>query len=88
MPGSTVIPELVYRDLVAAVDWPCAAFRFTVPSVRAATALGSPRAWAHPFPYGERRYAAADLAGHRWWFIQSITDVAPESSVGVSGPAL
>ncbi|MGO4533441.1 VOC family protein [Leifsonia sp. 2MCAF36] len=28
--------------------------------------------------YGERQYAAADLAGHRWMFTQSIADVAPE----------
>jgi uncharacterized glyoxalase superfamily protein PhnB len=30
-------------------------------------------------PYGERQYTAADLAGHRWTFSQSIADVAPES---------
>jgi uncharacterized glyoxalase superfamily protein PhnB len=29
-------------------------------------------------PYGERQYAAEDLAGHRWSFSQSIADVAPE----------
>jgi uncharacterized glyoxalase superfamily protein PhnB len=29
-------------------------------------------------PYGERQYAAEDLAGHRWTFSQSIADVAPE----------
>jgi uncharacterized glyoxalase superfamily protein PhnB len=28
--------------------------------------------------YGERQYAATDLAGHRWMFTQSIADVAPE----------
>jgi uncharacterized glyoxalase superfamily protein PhnB len=28
--------------------------------------------------YGERQYAAADLAGHRWMFTQSIADVAHE----------
>jgi uncharacterized glyoxalase superfamily protein PhnB len=28
--------------------------------------------------YGERQYAVADLAGHRWTFTQSIADVAPE----------
>jgi uncharacterized glyoxalase superfamily protein PhnB len=34
----------------------------------------------HPkdHPYGERQYAAEDLAGHRWSFSQSIADVAPE----------
>jgi uncharacterized glyoxalase superfamily protein PhnB len=30
------------------------------------------------YPYGERQYAAEDLAGHRWSFSQSIADVAPE----------
>jgi len=29
-------------------------------------------------PYGERQYAAEDLAGHRWTFTQTIGDVAPE----------
>lgn len=28
--------------------------------------------------YGERQYAVADLAGHRWMFTESIADVAPE----------
>ena len=28
--------------------------------------------------YGERQYAAADLAGHRWTFTQSVADVEPE----------
>lgn len=28
--------------------------------------------------YGERQYEAEDLAGHRWTFSQSITDVQPE----------
>jgi len=28
--------------------------------------------------YGERQYAVADLAGHRWMFTQSIADLAPE----------
>lgn len=28
--------------------------------------------------YGERQYAAADPAGHRWTFTQSVADVAPE----------
>ncbi len=30
-------------------------------------------------PFGERQYSAADPAGHRWTFSQSIADVAPES---------
>jgi uncharacterized glyoxalase superfamily protein PhnB len=135
MPGSTVIPELVYPDVVAAVGWLCAAFGFSVRwragGHRAQLAVGDgcviasepddvfaapgdgpyshsvmvrvedadahhARAGEHgavilqaptDFPYGERQYAAADLAGHRWWFSQSIADVAPESWGGVSGPA-
>ncbi len=35
-------------------------------------------------PYGERQYAAEDLAGHRWTFSQSIADVAPEEWGGES----
>lgn len=37
-------------------------------------------------PYGERQYAAEDLAGHRWTFSQSIADVAPEEWGGESIP--
>ena len=29
------------------------------------------------FPYGERQYSAADPAGHRWHFSQSIADSDP-----------
>jgi uncharacterized glyoxalase superfamily protein PhnB len=29
------------------------------------------------FPYGERQYAAEDLAGHRWTFSQTLTDTDP-----------
>jgi uncharacterized glyoxalase superfamily protein PhnB len=29
------------------------------------------------YPYGERQYTAVDLAGHRWTFSQSISDVDP-----------
>lgn len=29
-------------------------------------------------PFGERQYSAEDLAGYRWTFSQSITDVRPE----------
>jgi uncharacterized glyoxalase superfamily protein PhnB len=29
-------------------------------------------------PYGERQYAAEDLAGHHWTFTQSIADIDPE----------
>lgn len=31
------------------------------------------------FPYGERQYSAADLAGRVWTFSQSIADVDPRS---------
>jgi uncharacterized glyoxalase superfamily protein PhnB len=30
------------------------------------------------FEYGERQYAAEDLAGHQWTFSQTLADVAPE----------
>ena|SRR6185503_15896733 len=30
------------------------------------------------YPYGERQYAALDLAGHRWVFSQSVDDVHPD----------
>ena len=30
MPGTTVIPELAYRDVTGAADWLCKAFGFTV----------------------------------------------------------
>jgi uncharacterized glyoxalase superfamily protein PhnB len=29
------------------------------------------------FPYGERQYTAEDLAGHRWTFSETLTDVDP-----------
>ena len=29
------------------------------------------------FPYGERQYTVEDLAGHRWTFSQSLSDVDP-----------
>jgi uncharacterized glyoxalase superfamily protein PhnB len=31
------------------------------------------------FEYGERQYTAADLAGHRWTFSETLEDVHPES---------
>jgi uncharacterized glyoxalase superfamily protein PhnB len=40
------------------------------------------------YPYGERQYSVADLAGHRWTFSQSIADVAPEEWGGKSGEIL
>jgi uncharacterized glyoxalase superfamily protein PhnB len=36
------------------------------------------------FPYGERQYAAEDLAGHQWTFSQTIADVVPEDWGGIS----
>jgi uncharacterized glyoxalase superfamily protein PhnB len=30
------------------------------------------------FEYGERQYAAVDLAGHHWTFSETLRDVAPE----------
>lgn len=30
------------------------------------------------FEYGERQYHAEDLAGHRWTFSETLSDVAPE----------
>ena len=36
------------------------------------------------FEYGERQYAAEDLAGHQWTFSQTLADVAPEDWGGVS----
>jgi uncharacterized glyoxalase superfamily protein PhnB len=39
------------------------------------------------FEYGERQYAAEDLAGHQWTFSETLDDVAPEDWGGVSvGP--
>ena len=36
------------------------------------------------YPYGERQYAAEDLAGYRWDFTQSIADVPPEAWGGTT----
>ena len=35
------------------------------------------------FEYGERQYAAEDLAGHRWTFSETLADTAPEEWGGV-----
>jgi uncharacterized glyoxalase superfamily protein PhnB len=40
------------------------------------------------YPYGERRYTAQDVAGHRWTFSQTIADVAPEEWGGTAGPEM
>jgi len=44
-----------------------------------------PRALGVPvtYPYGERQYAALDLAGHRWGFTQAVADVDPGERGGV-----
>lgn len=36
------------------------------------------------FEYGERQYAAEDLAGHWWTFSETLADVAPEEWGGTS----
>jgi len=36
------------------------------------------------FEYGERQYHAEDLAGHRWTFSQTLSDVEPESWGGTT----
>jgi uncharacterized glyoxalase superfamily protein PhnB len=36
------------------------------------------------FEYGERQYAAEDLAGHQWTFSETLADVAPEEWGGIS----
>jgi len=30
------------------------------------------------YPYGERQYTVEDIAGHRWTFSQTVSDVDPE----------
>ena len=35
------------------------------------------------FEYGERQYEAADLAGHRWTFSETLADVDPASWGGI-----
>jgi uncharacterized glyoxalase superfamily protein PhnB len=39
------------------------------------------------YPYGERQYSVADLAGHHWTFTQTIVDLAPEDWGGTSKSA-
>ncbi|QEC49503.1 glyoxalase [Baekduia soli] len=36
------------------------------------------------FAYGERQYEAADPAGHRWTFSETLADVAPEDWGGTT----
>jgi uncharacterized glyoxalase superfamily protein PhnB len=36
------------------------------------------------FEYGERQYAAGDLAGHQWTFSETLADTAPEEWGGTS----
>jgi uncharacterized glyoxalase superfamily protein PhnB len=35
-------------------------------------------------PFGERQYAAVDLAGHHWTFTQSVADLRPEQWGGTT----
>ena len=37
------------------------------------------------YPYGERQYTVADLAGHHWTFSQSLADVDPREWGGTPG---
>jgi uncharacterized glyoxalase superfamily protein PhnB len=30
------------------------------------------------YPYGERQYTVQDIAGHRWTFSQTLSDIDPE----------
>jgi uncharacterized glyoxalase superfamily protein PhnB len=127
--STTVIPELVYDDVVEAIHWLCETFGFSelwrAGEHRARLAFGDgvviiadadprygrsapkkdePRSHAvmvkvddvdahferarqhgsvilsapNDYPYGERQYSVADLAGHRWTFTQAIDDLAPE----------
>jgi uncharacterized glyoxalase superfamily protein PhnB len=49
-------------------------------SASGAQVVSSPETHA----YGERQYAAIDLAGHRWTFTQSVTDESPETWGGTT----
>ena len=40
------------------------------------------------YNFGERQYTAEDVAGYRWSFSQSISDVAPEEWGATTGPHL
>ena len=81
IPSATVIPELCYPDVRAAVEWLSAAFGFSERArARGARILMEPT----DFEYGERQYAAEDLAGHQRTFSQTLADVAPEESGGQS----
>lgn len=73
IPNCTVIPELSYPDVAAAVDDVDA-------HCERAEQLGA-RIVARPtdHPFGERQYTAEDFAGRQWVFSQTIADVAPES---------
>ncbi len=49
-------------------------------SAAGAQVVSSPETHA----FGERQYAAIDLAGHRWTFTQSVADVSPETWGGTT----
>ena len=67
IPAAVALPELAYPDVVAAADWLCRAFGFSM------------RRRADDLPLGERQYGARDFAGHHWVFTQSVADVDPAS---------
>ncbi len=121
IPRCTVIPEIGYPDIGAAIDWLTNAFgltlRLRIGDHRAQMNVGDgavvlteradaasvcsvlirvkhvdrhhDRARQHgatiirppaDHSYGERQYTAADHAGHRWTFSQSIADVSIRQS--------
>jgi len=83
IPETTVIPELAYADLAAAVRWLCDAFGFQE-RARAARAeiLSSPTT----YPFGERQYSVRDPGGHRWTFSETVDDVDPATWGGILNP--
>ena len=63
------------------MEWLSAAFGFSERArARGARILMEPT----DFEYGERQYAAEDLAGHQRTFSQTLADVAPEEWGGQS----
>jgi hypothetical protein len=76
MPPGTIIPELVYDDLNAAVDW-----LYEHVKTCQAHILHPPET----YPFGERQYTVDNIGDHRWTFTQSVADVAPEDWGGQLG---
>lgn len=119
MPASTVVPTLAYPDVLAAAEWLCRTFGFSVRlrigdhriqlnvgdgcvvvtrgqaaagadhgimvrvadvdghHARTLAAGASILSAPQDYPYGERQYSVADLAGHVWVFSQTHADVDP-----------